>query len=71
VYQRYWSDTVDDMDRKRRKQAEFLVYRHCPWSLICEIAVLNERAKTRVEGILANFDATRQRNVVIRSAYYY
>ncbi len=24
VYQRYWHDTVDDMDRQRRKQAEFL-----------------------------------------------
>lgn len=29
VFQRYWRDTVDDMDRQRRKQAEFLVYRFC------------------------------------------
>ena len=27
VYQRYWRDTSDDMDRQRRKQAEFLVHR--------------------------------------------
>ena len=24
VYQRYWKDKVDDVDRQRRKQAEFL-----------------------------------------------
>ncbi|GAF98949.1 unnamed protein product, partial [marine sediment metagenome] len=38
VYQRYWSDNVDDMDRQRRKQAEFLVHRFCNWSLIRGIA---------------------------------
>ena len=25
MYQRYWSDHPDDMDRQRRKQAEYLV----------------------------------------------
>src|SRR5207247_760956 len=36
VYQRYWSDNVNDMDRQRRKQSEFLVHQLCPWSLIQE-----------------------------------
>src|SRR5262245_2002255 len=31
VYQRYWKDTINDMDRQRRKQAEFLVHQSCPW----------------------------------------
>src|SRR3990172_1724605 len=31
VYQRYWSDDTNDMDRQRRKQAELLVHRSCPW----------------------------------------
>lgn len=41
------------MDRQRRKQAEFLVYRFCPWTLIDEVAVFNSRAKSRVEGVLS------------------
>ena len=29
-----WCNKEDDNDRKRRKQAEFLVKEHCPWPLI-------------------------------------
>ncbi len=29
VYQRYWSDKGNDLDRQRRKQAEFLIHRYC------------------------------------------
>jgi hypothetical protein len=32
VNQRYWLDNINDMDRQRRKQAEFLVHRFCPWT---------------------------------------
>ena len=34
VSQRYWADNIDDMDRQRRKQAEFLVHRFCDWKLV-------------------------------------
>jgi len=30
VYATWWRDTEDDMDRQRRKQAEFLVHEFCP-----------------------------------------
>src|SRR5207248_2166584 len=71
VYQRYWSDTLNDMDRQRRKQAEFLIYQSCSWMLIQEIGVLNTRAKAGVESILSEFDV-RQRPVVnIRAGWYY
>ncbi len=36
---RYWNDTQEDGDRKRRRQAEFLVHRFVTWGLISEIAV--------------------------------
>ena len=71
VYQRYWSDKVNDMDRQRRKQAEFLVYQSCPWALIQEIGVLNTLAKTRVDEILKGFDASQRPVVNLRAAWYY
>lgn len=71
VGQRYWADTVDDMDRQRRKQAEFLVHRSCDWALIQEIGVLNRAMKTRVEGILSGFDAALQRPVNLHHDWYY
>jgi hypothetical protein len=71
VYQRYWSDTVEDMDRQRRKQAEFLVYQFCPWDIITEIAVLNTAAQSRVASVFRRFDTSMARPVVVRSDWYY
>lgn len=71
VYQRYWMDTVDDPDRQRRKQAEFLIHGFCPWSAIEEIGVLNETAKDNVERILARFDVSLRRDVTIKPVWYY
>lgn len=69
VYQRYWTDKVDDMDRQRRKQAEFLIYQFCPWTQIQEIGVLSSSMKTRVEEIMAGF--SRQCLVKVQSSWYY
>ncbi|HEY1921692.1 MAG TPA: DUF4433 domain-containing protein, partial [Tepidisphaeraceae bacterium] len=52
VCQRYWSDKINDMDRQRRKQAEFLIHRQCPWTVIQEIAVHNAEIKRKVEEIM-------------------
>jgi hypothetical protein len=71
VASRYWADTVDDMDRQRRKQAEFLVHRVCDWGLIQEIGVLNRGMKARVEGILTGFDAAIHRPVNVHRDWYY
>ncbi len=71
VYARYWADTIDDMDRKRRKQAEFLVYRHCPWALIREIGVVSSRTKRQVEGVLARYGQDMLRPVKVRREWYY
>ena len=71
VSARYWKDTLDDMDRKRRKQAEFLINRECDWALIQEIGVVTKTMKTRVEGILSRFDCALHRPVNVRQRWYY
>jgi len=71
VYQRFWKDTVDDMDRQRRKQAEFLVHRFCPWELITDIGVINDTMKTKVEEILSKYPPELNRPVATRRGWYY
>lgn len=71
VGQRYWRDSVNDMDCMRRKQAEFLVYRFCPWQLINKIVVIDELHKAQVEQVLAGFSADVRRVVEIRRDWYY
>jgi hypothetical protein len=69
VYADYWADTVADMDRQRRKQAEFLVYRFCPWEVIARIGVINGGIKVQVESILAKYGI--QTPVDICRQWYY
>jgi hypothetical protein len=71
VNQRYWKDTVEDMDRQRRKQAEFLVHEFCPWEVIEGITVHNPATKARVEAILRGFPLAQQRLVNINTGWYY
>jgi hypothetical protein len=71
VYARVWRDTMEDMDRQRRKQAEFLIYQRCPWVLIQEVAVASETMRMKVEGILARHDAGLRRPVGVRKDWYY
>jgi hypothetical protein len=71
VYARLWRDTVDDMDRQRRKQAEFLVHEFCPWEVIQEIGVIDGVAQAQVEAILKQFDVNMRRLVHTRREWYY
>lgn len=71
VGERYWSDNINDMDRQRRKQAEFLIYRKCPWTLIEEIGVLTQAMKDRVEGLLAGCAPALRKPVRTRPEWYY
>jgi hypothetical protein len=54
--EKYWRDTIADNDRKRRRQAEFLIHKFFPWSLIELIGVSGSRMKARVESILIEYD---------------
>jgi len=48
VSERYWTDNANDMDRQRRKQAEFLMHQFCSWTLIQAVVVIDERRKVRL-----------------------
>ena len=71
VYERYWRDTLEDMDRQRRKQAEFLVHRFCDWALIEQIGVISHAMKQRVEAVLADYPAEMHKPVVVKPNWYY
>lgn len=71
VYAPTWKDTLEDPDRQRRKQAEFLVHKKCDWNLIQEIGVMNSRAKSKVEEILNGFSLNVRKPVTIKTEWYY
>jgi hypothetical protein len=47
-----WKDTLADPDRKRKKQAEFLVHGHFPWAWVEWIGVIDAVMADRVLEIL-------------------
>jgi ssDNA thymidine ADP-ribosyltransferase, DarT len=64
-----WNDTEDDPDRKRRKQAEFLVYRELPTTRFVAIVVYNEAIKTAILAKFARHDFVC--NVFVKPKWYY
>jgi len=64
-----WHDTEDDPDRKRRKQAEFLIYGDLPFSVIAGIVVYNESAEVNVVAKLAEHGV--KCDVIVKSNLYY
>jgi len=63
----YWSDTDTDGDRRRRRQAEFLVHGFFPFELFSEIGVYNAAAAQRVGEILDGTEIP----VSVKGAWYY
>ncbi len=49
---RYWNDTPQDGDRKRRRQAEFLVQRFFPFNLFHAIGVMNQTVADQVRALI-------------------
>ncbi|MFB9759125.1 type II toxin-antitoxin system toxin DNA ADP-ribosyl transferase DarT [Ectobacillus funiculus] len=52
----YWADTLEDNDRKRRRQAEFLVHNFLPITSINWICTMNSTRKLEVEQLLQNYN---------------
>lgn len=68
---KYWKDTDDDMDRQRRKQAEFLVHRSMPWGLVERIGVCDNVARQRVRTVLAAHHGRHQPPILVEGSWYY
>lgn len=66
---KYWNDTDEFPDRKRRRQAEFLVYESVPVEKFLGIAVYNERIKLEVEAILNEYEV--KMHVLERPNFYF
>jgi len=71
VAARYWADSLDDNDRQRRKQAEFLVHRTVPWELISEVGVHNNSVQKQVADLLLKFPNRSHPPVNVRPEWYY
>ena len=71
VYQHYWADIPEDNDRQRRKQAEFLVYRFCPWSAIERVVAVNQKVNSQVVDIISKHPDEMQREVLTKPSWYY
>ena len=65
----YWADTDEDGDRKRRRQAEFLVHRFVPWRLIARIGVFDMAMAEHVTEILG--DVAAKPLVTVERGWYY
>lgn len=71
VFLGQWHNTEDDLDRMRRKQAEFLVKHHVPVGCISGIAVFDASQKTFIETILNRLDLIIPVIVNPNNQFYY
>jgi hypothetical protein len=66
---KYWHNTVEDGDRKRRRQAEFLIHQSVPFNLIEKIAIYDYGKAQQVKDSLTVFHQEVQ--VLIDHTWYY
>lgn len=67
--ERYWNNTDEDGDRKRRRQAEFLVHHFFPWDLFQRIGVLTQSVSEQVGRLLTR--APHKPRVNVEPGWYY
>ncbi|MRX56730.1 DUF4433 domain-containing protein [Bacillus idriensis] len=67
---KYWSDTPEDNDRKRRRQAEFLIHSFLPLNSIKAICVINNSIKDDINKLLEIHNVTNI-PVLVKDDWYY
>lgn len=71
IYANQWYDTEEDSDRKRRKQAEFLVDNELTLRAIEKIVVYNQNSLDFVNNLLRTYSDIDYISTEIDAAYYY
>jgi hypothetical protein len=71
MQQKYWYDTDEDPDRRRRRQAEFLVHEMFPWECVEYLAVRTSDMKRRLDKYLTDEWSRRIKPVKVRSSWYF
>lgn len=71
IKEKIWKDNIEDNDRQRRKQAEFLIHKFCSWSHIRGIAVFNKAAENMVINIFNPYSFDLHKSVKIIKKWYY
>jgi ssDNA thymidine ADP-ribosyltransferase, DarT len=66
---RYWRDRAPGDDRKRHRQAEFLVYQHFAWELTERIAVRSAKIGEKVGEMLTA--VPHQPAITLQADWYY
>lgn len=69
--QRYWHPIDEDLDRMRKKQAEFLVKYSVPPSCISDLVVYNPERQKEVQNIKEELNININIHVNPRGKYYY
>jgi hypothetical protein len=69
IQSRYWFDNEDYPDRKRQKQAEFLVYEKVDWNVIQCIVTINNEIKEKISNSIAT--CTHKPEILIKKDWYY
>ncbi|TDC42210.1 DUF4433 domain-containing protein [Micromonospora sp. KC213] len=64
-----WNNTAEDMDRQRRRQAEFLVHHTLATPLIQWIGVHDDHHRSRVQALLAGHPLADR--IIVRPTWYY
>lgn len=67
--EKYWRDTLEDPDRKRRRQAEFLVFSQFSWNYVEKIGVFNRRVQREIMDAISR--GFHKPPVNIESGWYY
>ena len=64
-----WSNTEEDSDKQRRKQAEFWTKHEITLDEILGLAVYNEAAKEKLEALCEKYD--KKLEIKVKKTYYY
>jgi hypothetical protein len=64
-----WSDNDADTNRKRRRQAEFLVHRFFPWTMVTQIGVIDKCMAEQTKKVIAG--CGHEPAIVVARQWYY